>query len=67
MKSSFYKKSKKVVISSILFSFALLTASELKAALPDTGTCCGPKVGCTCVIGSYVRENAYYKKEGPCP
>ncbi|MFZ2323369.1 MAG: hypothetical protein WAV89_06715 [Ignavibacteriaceae bacterium] len=30
-----------------------------------TGTCCSQQFA-TCVIGSYVRENAYYKKEGPC-
>ncbi|MFZ2323370.1 MAG: hypothetical protein WAV89_06720 [Ignavibacteriaceae bacterium] len=30
-----------------------------------TGTCC-PQNFATCVIGSYVRENAYYKSQGPC-
>lgn len=31
----------------------------------DSGTCC-PEIGSSCVIGNYVRENAYYKSEGPC-
>lgn len=31
----------------------------------DAGTCC-PENGSDCVIGNYVKKDAYYKKEGPC-
>ncbi len=31
----------------------------------DSGTCC-PEDGSTCVIGTYVRDDAYYKDAGSC-
>jgi hypothetical protein len=34
-------------------------------ACAQSGTCCS-EWGSTCIIGSYVRENAYYKAEGSC-
>ncbi|MFZ2323371.1 MAG: hypothetical protein WAV89_06725 [Ignavibacteriaceae bacterium] len=38
---------------------------ETAYAETATGTCCG-HIFFTCVIGSYVREEAYYKPQGPC-
>jgi hypothetical protein len=34
-------------------------------ACAQSGTCCAES-GSTCVIGSYIREGAYYKSEGSC-
>lgn len=36
-----------------------------KEACAQTGSCCA-EPGSTCVIGSYVREDAHYKADGSC-
>jgi hypothetical protein len=51
-----------------LFVFFLLGygAVNMKAALPDAGTCCYQS-SAMCVVGSITIDHHYYLKEGKCP
>jgi len=66
------KKMLKVVCLSLLAvmaaTFLALTISSLHTSLyaEDTGTCCHGGSS-TCVIGTYIEKNAWYKADGPCP
>jgi hypothetical protein len=57
----------KRIIGGVLFLVCVIGLSfeVIKAAQPDTGTCC-PETGSLCIIGTTSAQNYYYKSEGPC-
>lgn len=43
--------------------FALSSSTAIAVPI---GTCC-PQLFSDCIVGDIIRENKYYKREGPCP
>lgn len=55
-----------IVDSDFVSNLTSFVSPSKVIARPESGTCC-PQLFSDCIVGDIIRENKYYKREGPCP